>query len=148
MGVTHTDVNIKTMHAISVYLLRVEDLRDDKLETLLENKETSFKIKHGDVKYTFLGEGIFATTKIPKSKEWQSGKLICEIETDYFGGFGEQSAKLYRDNNILMNEDTRTDPVSNPINQALKMMGVKAKPGMDEFDTVGLGRYRTNEDFK
>ena len=47
-----------------------------------------------------------------------------------------------------MNEDTRKDPGSNPINQALKMMGVKAKPGMDEFDTVGLGRYRTNEDFK
>ena len=65
------------MHAISVYLLKVEDLRDDKLETLLENKETSFKIKHGDVKYTFLGEGIFATTKIPKSKEWQSGKEAC-----------------------------------------------------------------------
>lgn len=47
-----------------------------------------------------------------------------------------------------MNEDTRTDSVSNPINKALKMMGVKTKPGMDEFDTVNLGRYRTNEDFK
>lgn len=136
------------MHAISVYLLKVEDLRDDKLNTLLENKENSFKIKNGEINWTLLGEGIVATTKIPKSKEWKSGKLICEIETDYFGGFGEQSAKLYRDNLVLMNEDTRKDPVSNPINQALKMMGVEAKPGMDEFDTVNLGRYRTNEDFK
>jgi hypothetical protein len=148
MAVTLTDVNTKTMHAISVYLLKVEDLRDDKLNSLLENKETSFKIKNGEINWTILGEGIVATTKIPKSKEWQSGKLICKIETDYFGGFGDQSAKLYRDNNILIDEDTRTDQTTNPINQALKMMGVKAKPGMDEFDTVGLGRYRTNEDFK
>lgn len=136
------------MHAISVYLLKVEDLRDDKLNTLLEYKETSFKIKNGEINFTLLGEGIVATTKIPKSKEWQSGKLICEIETDYWGGFGDQNAKLYRDNLIFMNEDTRKDPGLNPINQALKMMGVKAKPGMDEFDTVNLGRYRTNEDFK
>jgi len=36
-----------------------------------------------------------------------------------------------------------------PINEALKMMGgVERKSGMDEFDTIGLGRYRTNEDFK
>jgi len=136
------------MHAISVYLLKVEDLRDDKLNSLLENKETSFKIKNGEINWTLLGEGIVATTKIPKSKEWQSGKLICKIETDYFGGFGDKSSKLYRDNLILMNEDTRKDPDSNPINQALKMMGVKAKTGMDEFDTINLSRYRTNEDFK
>lgn len=136
------------MHAISVYLLKVEDLRDDKLNSLLENKETSFKIKNGEINWTLLGEGIVATTKIPKSKEWQSGRLICKIETDYFGGFGDQSAKLYRDDTILMNEDTRKDPVYNPINKALKMMGVKAKTGMDEFDTINLSRYRTNEDFK
>jgi len=136
------------MHSISVYLLKVEDLREDKLNSILENKETSFKIKHGEVKWTLLGEGIVATTKIPKSKEWQGGKLICKIETDYFGGFGDQSAKLYCDNNILMEKDTRTDSVSNPINQALKMMGVQAKAGMDEFDTINLGRYRTNKDFE
>jgi hypothetical protein len=40
------------------------------------------------------------------------------------------------------------DIVYNPINKALKMMGIKAKKGMDEFDTINLGRYRTNEDFK
>jgi len=136
------------MHAISVYLLKVEDLRDDKLNSLLENKETSFKIKNGEINWTLLGEGIVATTKIPKSKEWQSGKLICKIETDYFGGFGDQSAKLYRDDIILMNESTQKDIVYNPINKALKMMGIKAKKGMDEFDTINLGRYRTNEDFK
>jgi hypothetical protein len=148
MGVTLTDVNTKTMHAISVYLLKVEDLRDDKLNSLLENKETTFKIKNGEINWTLLGEGIVATTKIPKSKEWQSGKLICKIETDYFGGFGDQSAKLYRDDTILMNESTQKDIVYNPINKALKMMGIKAKKGMDEFDTINLGRYRTNEDFK
>lgn len=127
------------MHAISVYLVGQEDLREDKLNSILDNKE----IEDGGVRFIHLGEGIYATTKIPNSKEWIKGKLICEIETDYFGGFGEQSAKLYRDNEILMNG---TD--NDPINQALKMMGVKAKPGMDEFDTINLGNFRTNKDFE
>jgi hypothetical protein len=27
------------------------------------------------------------------------------------------------------------------------MMGVQRLPGNDEFDTIGLGKYRKNEDF-
>jgi hypothetical protein len=137
------------MHAIDVYLIRKEDLREEKINQVLDNKtENAFHIKHGQPKFIDLGSGIYATTRIPDSKEWRENKLICHIETDYFGGFGEQSAKLFRGKTILMKGDTRIDPVSNPINEALKMMGVERKSGMDEFDTIGLGRYRTNEDFK
>jgi hypothetical protein len=28
------------------------------------------------------------------------------------------------------------------------MMGVSKKDGQDEFDTINLGNYRNNEDFK
>ena len=126
------------MHSISVYLIRKEDLRDEKLDSILENKSNHLKL-------TQLGEGIYATTNKPK--DW-GNRMICHITTDYFGGPGEQSADLRCGNDILLKNHTKFDPFGRPINQALKLMGVKKKDGMDEFDTIGLGRYRTNEDFK
>lgn len=138
------------MHAIDVYLFRKEDLREEKINHILDKTENTFHMKDvEEPKFIELGSGIFATTVIPDSNEWRENKLICHIETDYFGGFGDQSAKLFRGKKILIDLDTRIDPVCSPINEALKMMGgVERKSGMDEFDTIGLGRYRTNEDFK
>jgi hypothetical protein len=125
------------MHSINVFLIPKEEIRNEKIEVLLgkPNKE---------LKLTELSEGIFASTSL---KSWMRDMLICEIETDYFGGFGDQSAKLFRGDEILYEGDTRNGDTS-PINQSLKLMGVKRKPGMDEFDTIGLGNYRTNQDFE
>ena len=66
------------MHAISVYLLKVEDLRDDKLNSILENEKNSFKIKHGDVKYTFLGEGIGKKGTLLHSYTWMKEEVRFE----------------------------------------------------------------------
>ena len=58
------------------------------------------------------------------------------IETDYFGGFGEQFATVYeRDKRVF-------DVTSDGINQALRLVGVERAPGLDEFDTIGLGKHR------
>jgi hypothetical protein len=35
-----------------------------------------------------------------------------------------------------------------PINDVLKMIGVVKKGGADEFDTINLSNYRSNQDFK
>lgn len=133
------DVNTKnkTMHSINVFLIPKEEIRNEKIEVLLgkPNKE---------LKLTELSEGIFASTSL---ESWMKDMLICEIETDYFGGFGDQSAKLFRGSEIIYEGDSRSGKMD-PINDALKLMGVKRKPGMDEFDTIGLGNYRTNNDFK
>jgi len=126
------------MHSINVYLINKEELREEKLNSLFETEKEL-------VKLVYLGEGIYVTTSIPDS--WKKDKLICEIETDYFGGFGEQSAKLFRGKEIIFEGDSQFGGIGYPINHALRMMGVKAKEGMDEFDTIGLGNYRTNEDF-
>jgi hypothetical protein len=61
------------------------------------------------------------------------------IETDYFGGNGGQCAVVYRGQEEVLAcpRDRR-----GPINAALRLLGVIAQRGIDEFDTVGLGQYR------
>ena len=74
-------------HCISVYLLKKEDVRNEKLDVILEDKSIGIKL-------TDLGEGIFATVDIPNFNEFTKGKNIAHITTDYFGGSGNQSATL------------------------------------------------------
>jgi hypothetical protein len=135
------------MHSISVFLLRKEDIRDEKISSILDNKTST-------PKYTELDCGIVAMTKIPNLKEFGKDKTIAKIETNYFGGGGDQSAKLFINNKKVYDKsDDRfrlgeNDWALQPINDVLKEMGVVKHSGMDEFDTIGLGKYRTNEDFK
>jgi len=62
------------------------------------------------------------------------------IQTDYFGGAGEQYAQLYRGS-----ENISTDLFS--INDALSYFGVKRSDKIDEFDSIGLGKFRSNPDY-
>jgi len=128
-------------HCISVFLLRKEELRDSKLDTILEDKTQN------QIKFTELDGGVLATTNIPNIKEFGKDKTIAKIETDYFGGSGHQSAKLFIENKRVYNESDEFNFGVNPINDVLKLMGVEPKPGMDRFDTIGLGKYRSNSDF-
>lgn len=66
---------------------------------------------------------------------------IALIETDYFGGGGEQSAILWKDNKRKRFKKR----IENNIDKALKELGVVAEGNMDEFDTLGLSQHRTNE---
>ena len=134
-------------HCISVFLIKKEELRDSKLETLLENKNQN------GIKFTELNCGILATTHIPNLKEFGKDKTIAKIETDYFGGAGSQSAKLFINNTKELDKSSEQNwgqSISSltPINDVLKMMGVVRNTGYDEFDTIGLGNYRSNQDFK
>jgi len=128
-------------HCISVFLLRKEELRDSKLDTILEDKTQN------QIKFTELDGGFLATTHISNIKEFGKDKTIARIETDYFGGSGHQSAKLFIENKRVYNESDEFNFGVNPINDVLKLMGVEPKPGMDRFDTIGLGRYRSNKYF-
>jgi len=62
------------------------------------------------------------------------------ILTDYFGGRGKQYA------NVFTNANNANNSIST-INQALIHLGVKAISGLDEFDTVGLGKFRNQPDY-
>ena len=128
------------MHCISVYLIRKEDLRETKLNSVLENQVSN-------IKWTEMNCGILATTNIPNIKEFGKDKTIAKIETDYFGGSGNQSAKLFINNERIYSKSDEQDWSVKPINSVLKMMGVQRSSSNDEFDTIGLGTYRKNEDF-
>lgn len=127
-------------HSISVYLIRKEELRDNKIISILEDKTYSVQFKE-------LGSNILATTKIPKIREFGINKTIAKIETDYFGGSGHQSAKLFINNKKVYDKSDEQNWSLRPINHVLKEMGVQRTSTQDEFDTVGLGKYRSNQDF-
>lgn len=68
------------------------------------------------------------------------------IETDYFGGTGDQVAAVYRagHHSPLFTSDRVS---SGAINEALKVIGVQTQKGTDEFDTLGLGAHRDFDDY-
>jgi hypothetical protein len=65
--------------------------------------------------------------------------LFAVIETEYFGGDGDQAAAVYAGAKEVMPPEV--DSIG-PINKALRLLGVVPSSGRDEFDTVGLGNYR------
>jgi hypothetical protein len=129
------------MHCVSIYLIRKSDLREEKIDNILEDKFRN------EISWTEMNCDILATTHIPNIEKFGKEKMIAKISTDYFGGFGSQTAKLFVDNKIEYEADDEYDYSLRPINEVLKKMGIVRKDGMDEFDTIGLGNYRTNEDF-
>ena len=58
------------------------------------------------------------------------------IHTDYLGGVGEQFAVVYEDDRAIM------ATAAGAINLALRLIGVKCLPGLDEFDSLNLAKYR------
>ncbi len=70
-----------------------------------------------------------------------NGKAIY-VEAEYFGGQGTQASAKW-DNGRLIGSPYIG---AQAINEALKYLGVACKPGLDEFESVGLDKYRnTNE---
>ena len=64
------------------------------------------------------------------------------IETEYFGGVGEQMAIAWHNGKCIFEAST----ADNAVNQALKVLGVVLPHRYtDEFSTLGLGRYRSNQ---
>jgi hypothetical protein len=137
-------------HCISVILIKKSELRDFSIQKILENKE----IKNNNFNYRLeLPCDIIAfplLSMTETSKILGAGVTFVSIRTDYFGGFGEQSASINitKENgwwNILRKSDD-----DNAINQILKEYGVIKDPKYfgtkDEFDTINLGKYRDNSD--
>jgi hypothetical protein len=130
-------------HCISIYVINKSELRDDKINKVLSDKNTNQEIV-----WTELKEGILATTYITNIRDFGKDKTVGVLSTDYFGGPGYQEAKLFVNNKKEYNESSEYNYLVNPINDILKMMGVSKKDGQDEFDTIGLSNYRSNQDFK
>jgi hypothetical protein len=129
-------------HCIDVYLMNKSEIRDEKISNILDSSSAQ------DIKWTELKEGIVATTHIPNVRAFGKNKTIAKISTDYFGGSGHQEAKLFVNNKKEYDESSEHDYMVTPINDVLQMLGVSKKDGHDEFDTIGLSNFRSNEYFK
>lgn len=82
------------------------------------------------------------------------GAAAAYLETDYFGGAGEQSAVLWKDGRLVLGPLTMASTAGSrprslwPINAALRGLGFTAEGSQfaDEFEAFGLGDYRSHDD--
>lgn len=107
------------MHNISVYITK-----DDGSF----NETPHLKLPQGFVLFT------------EKPKQLKLNRMVAKCSTDYFGGAGQQFAKVWDDKRKIYDE------IDYPaINGALLFLGVQCDDS-DEFDALGLGMFRTNEE--
>ena len=69
--------------------------------------------------------------------------VIAYVETDYFGGVGDQAAAVWENGKQCL-APAKSEKIG-PINRALRFLGVRAESPRDEFDSIGLGTHRNNE---
>lgn len=74
---------------------------------------------------------------------------IVYAATFIHGGTGGQDAVVWIEGEVVLNigddEESMSAWPNSPISRALRRIGVIAAEGEDEFDAIGLGRYRSNE---
>ncbi|WP_019929704.1 hypothetical protein [Nocardia sp. BMG111209] len=61
------------------------------------------------------------------------------VYTDYHAGVGDQWAATCTAGGTIRS--------ASDINAALRMLGITGAPGLDEFDTVGLGAHRSTPEY-
>jgi hypothetical protein len=69
--------------------------------------------------------------------------LFAVIDTDFFGGIGDQAAAVYRGPKEVI---APWVGYRGPINHALHELGVIPRGALDLFDTVGLREHRDFDD--
>ena len=61
------------------------------------------------------------------------------IETDYFGGMGEQTAVVYENGKVILELSKGN---RGPINKSLSFLGIEKNGKTDEFENFGLNELR------
>ncbi|WP_218924919.1 hypothetical protein [Streptomyces sp. t99] len=103
------------------------------------------------------GAGYLGFWRLPGGFEallarWSAAGPIAYLETEHFGGVGRQRAAVWADGSLALgplDEPTkqRGSQAVSPASQALRRLGAQRDVGKDEFESVGLNRHRTNEDW-
>jgi len=84
------------------------------------------------------------------------GSAVAYLETEYFGGVGEQSAVLWKDGRLVLGPLTLESAGGKrprslwPINAILRGLGVNSAGTQyaDEFEAFGLAQYRSHDAIK
>jgi hypothetical protein len=89
---------------------------------------------------------FFLNTRIAsllKNLSHSTSSTIAYVESEYFGGTGEENAIVWENGDMVYKEQG----VHSAVNRALKQLGVIKDEQKDEFDTVGLGNNRDTIDW-
>jgi hypothetical protein len=83
---------------------------------------------------------------------WSDVGPVAYVEAEYFGGVGEQHAQVWDRGTtsfgpLHVDEGEDFPDAGSPISQALRYLGVRVHDDIDEFDAVGLARYRDTDDW-
>ena len=117
-------------HCISIYVIKKYELREDKINKVLNDEIKS------EIVWTELDENLLATTYIPNIRDFGKDKTVGVISTDYFGGSGHQEGKIFVNNKKEYEGSSEFNWSERPINTVLMKMGISKKDGQDEFDTI------------
>jgi hypothetical protein len=75
---------------------------------------------------------------------------IVYLETEYFGGLGSQAAIVWRAGKTVFGparEKAMQATLERPINGVLRCIGVQRGTMSDEFQAIGLHRFRNDDDW-
>jgi hypothetical protein len=131
-----------------VGVLRVEHLApfhvvrlNDEVEMLPLASELRTRFRIDFLPLTDDGASDMPTGLVHLCCELSAGGMLAYVEAELFGGGGAQAYAIFENGHATMS------PVvgESAINQALRKLGVCAPPGSDEFEHVGLGKYRDTE---
>ena len=70
-------------------------------------------------------------------------ETIAYVEAEIFGGAGTQAYIIFSKGKQIGLPVVSDDA----INQALRLLGVSKAGAVDEFEAVGLGRYRSTDEW-
>lgn len=115
--------------------LAILPLRDEDIDSFLRPPMT------GHPKgFSYMSEELAS-----ELKSASIGGALMYFETEYFGGTGTQGAAVFQDGTLIYGPAAAE---FGPINKALALLGVGVvAPAADEFETVGLQRHRSTEDW-
>lgn len=93
-----------------------------------------------NVRYEFEETLDYFTSEIhDMMQQYSLYDMLAYIETDYSGGFGTQAGVLFSDGKMVI-APTKEKGI---IDKILRQMGVCRETEKDEFDSLGLGNYRS-----
>lgn len=115
--------------------LAILPLRDEDIDAFIPGPH----VGHPDG-FTYLSQQLAAMI----SQASELGRIMY-FETEYFGGSGAQGAVVYDHRACIFGPESAE---FGPINRALALLGVRPSPtAHDEFETIGLDRHRSTEDW-
>jgi hypothetical protein len=79
-----------------------------------------------------------------QARRFSEQGTIAYVETEYWGGDGEQAAIVWAKGKIVFGPARAN---FGTINEALRHLEVERGAHRDRFDAIGLGRYRDNDDW-